>query len=97
MKFQKHEDNFIVFCNVIFGFTSVVTFIDRSRKKMMRHTISMLSVNPHGGSQGGFLYRRSEVMDREEGFSMNAKQRMTVMANPRPLCTQGTEPKSTIM
>lgn len=64
---------------------AVLTLTARSREKMMRQSISKLSVKPHGGSQGGERCRGSEDMDREDGRSTNASNNTTAMVRPKNL------------
>lgn len=64
---------------------AVLTLTARSREKTMRQTISILSVRPHGGSQGGERYRGSEETEREDGRSTNASNNTTAMVRPKPL------------
>lgn len=56
-----------------------LTFTDTSTMNTMKQSSSMLSVRPQGGFQAGGRYRTSDVTVSEEGFSMKAKARITVM------------------
>lgn len=64
---------------------SLFTLTMRSREKMNRQRISMLSVRPQGGSHGGGRCRRSEVDDKDDGRSTKASSSKTAMVRPRPL------------
>lgn len=70
----------------VLGVKPHFTLTARSRVKIMRHTISMLSVRPQGGSHGGERrYRGSEVIDREEGRSTKASNNTMAIVRPKPL------------
>lgn len=69
----------------IFSTLTMFTLTARSKEKMMRQTISMLSVKPQGGSQGRERSRGSEEMDREDGRSTNASNNTIAMVRPKPL------------
>lgn len=61
------------------------TLTVKSREKKSRQMISMVSVRPQGGCQGGERCRGSEEKDREEGRSTNASNNTTAMVRPKPL------------
>lgn len=58
---------------------ALLTFTDTSIMKTRKHSSSMLSVRPHGGSHAGRRYRTSDVTVSEDGVSMKAKARIMVM------------------
>lgn len=58
---------------------ALLTFTDTSITKTRKHSSSMLSVRPHGGSQAGRRYRTSDVTVSEDGVSMKANARIMVM------------------
>lgn len=59
---------------------ALLTFTETSAMKMRKQSSSMLSVRPQGGSQAFWRYRTSDVTVSEEGISMNARAKISVMA-----------------
>lgn len=57
----------------------MLTFTDTSTTNTRKQSSSMLSVRPQGGFQAGRRYRTSDVTVSEEGSSMKAKAKITVM------------------
>jgi len=66
----------------------MLTFTDTSTMNTRKQSSSMLSVRPHGGFHAGGRYRTSDVIVSEDGFSMNAKARITVMVKLKILFGQ---------
>lgn len=58
---------------------SSLTFTETSTIKTRKQNSSMLSVRPQGGSQAFERYRTSDVIVSDEGSSMNASTKISVI------------------